>query len=251
MNTRDARPEGYPAPTTRILLVEDDPTSRAFIAHALEGLPALVDRSGSLREAVATGALHGHDLWLIDAQLPDGCGSELLAELRRRCPDTPAIAHTASTDREVREALIVAGFATVLIKPLASSAIRSAVQRLLGGSSVHEPRPQDLSATAALPAWDDEAAARAMGDDPRHVQSLRRLFLDELPMVAQRIHDAIERSDCDALSDELHRLRASCGFVGAMRLGEAARLLQGATSNAFLQARLEATIAETSPGPVS
>lgn len=245
MNTRDAGPDVYPGPTTRILLVEDDPTSREFIAHALECLPALVDRAGSIREAIAISGRRHHDLWLIDAQLPDGCGSELLSQLRQRGLDTPAIAHTASTDCGVGAALMAAGFADVLIKPLASSAIRHAVGHLLGAPSNHEPPLPGHPAAGPLLVWDDAAAARALGGNSHHVRALRRLFMDELPMVWQRVRSAIDRGEHDALGDELHRLQASCGFVGATRLGEVARLLQGATADALLQARLEGAIAET------
>src|SRR5690606_33004214 len=66
----------------RILLVEDDPTSRAFLQAATEALPAVVDIAGSVAEALALATRHAHALWLIDAHLPDGSGSELLRVLR-------------------------------------------------------------------------------------------------------------------------------------------------------------------------
>ena len=80
----------------RILLVEDDPTSRAFLQAATESLPAHVDSAVTVAEALALAARHDYALWLIDANLPDGSGSGLLARLRAQAPSVPAIAHTAS-----------------------------------------------------------------------------------------------------------------------------------------------------------
>src|SRR3546814_10967110 len=56
--------------TARILLVEDDPTTCAFLAAAAQGVPAEVDVAGSCAAALAlAGDRDRHDLWLIDANL--------------------------------------------------------------------------------------------------------------------------------------------------------------------------------------
>ena len=78
----------------RILLLEDDPVSAAFLSAAIESLPARVDAAGTLAEARALASAHTHDLWLFDANLPDGRGVDLLtgfAGAARR----HALAHTA------------------------------------------------------------------------------------------------------------------------------------------------------------
>jgi DNA-binding response OmpR family regulator len=82
----------------RILLVEDDPVSRAFLGAAVHALPAVVDAADSMAAAMALAAASRYDLWLIDANLPDGHGAELLSRLRVREAQTPAVAHTAATD---------------------------------------------------------------------------------------------------------------------------------------------------------
>ncbi|HHW4680172.1 MAG TPA: response regulator, partial [Xylella taiwanensis] len=81
----------------RLLLVEDDPISRSFLQTSLEALPAQVDCADSADAALTLSRHHRHHLWLIDINLPDGNGTELLSSLRRLHPNTPAIAHTAET----------------------------------------------------------------------------------------------------------------------------------------------------------
>ncbi|HXH01509.1 MAG TPA: response regulator, partial [Xanthomonadaceae bacterium] len=116
-----------------ILLVEDDPVSREFLRAAVEALPAQVDAVVDIAGALQRARQQSHAAWLIDAHLPDGHGGDLLRRLRVDAPDTPAIAHTASTDTPTLDGLIAAGFREVLIKPLTAATVQSALRRALSG----------------------------------------------------------------------------------------------------------------------
>ncbi|MEO6264320.1 MAG: response regulator [Luteimonas sp.] len=221
-----------------ILLVEDDPVSRAFLAAAAEALPASVDAVATCAEALrCVPGQPDYALWLIDANLPDGSGAGLLASLRERGADTPALAHTASRDSTALDALIAAGFAEVLVKPLAAIALQAAICRVLG----HDLAPADAETgrCVKLPQWDDAAALSALKGEQAHVVALRRLFLDELPGQRLAIDAALADGDAERACRELHKLRASCGFVGAARLGEAVRVLEGDPRSALALQRFD------------
>ncbi|HZV24597.1 MAG TPA: response regulator [Luteimonas sp.] len=207
----------------RILLVEDDPVSRAFLSAAAEGLPARVDAVESCAAALRGEHAEPFDLWLIDANLPDGSGASLLAALRESAGGTPALAHTASSDATQHRALRAAGFSDVLVKPLSVDALQIAIRGALGHAhavaDAAEPYPR-------LPSWDDAAALSALKGERAHVAALRRLFLDELPAQSGAIERALADGDVAAAASVLHRMRASCGFVGAAQLGEAVRRLE-------------------------
>ena len=207
----------------RILLVEDDPVSRAFLAAAVEALPADVEAVANCAEAERHAAREPHDLWLIDAHLPDGSGETLLARLRR-FSDTPALGHTASHDRQELDRLIDAGFLEVLVKPIAPGALQAAIRRALG-----TPEAVDADTPRRgrkLPVWDDGAALAALNGERAHVDALRKLFLQELPGQRLSIDAALAAHDGEGASSVLHRLRASCGFVGAARLAHAVQTLE-------------------------
>ena len=218
----------------RVLVVEDDPVSRAFFLEALAGLPATVDAAGGCAEAVARARTGGHALWLVDAHLPDGDAVSLLPRLRAHDAGAIALAHTASHDAGLHEALHAAGYVEVLVKPVAVATLRSAVGRRLG-VHVREPRaafaPPPPVARArpvdpdAAPGWDEEAALAAVDGHPAHVQALRALFVAELPMAVARIEAALHAGDTTAARDLLHRLAAACAFTGARALGDAVRAL--------------------------
>ena len=240
----------------RILLVEDDHTTAAFLAAAAEALPATVDTAESRAAARAQAANITYALWLVDAHLPDGDGAGLLAELRGLGLDTPAIAHTAAREDEVHEALHAAGFEAVLVKPLSAAALRAALAGALAArapSRIAEPMPDAAGGDgghgvhAAAPAWDDESALRALNGERAHVEALRQLFLAELPAARAGVVAAARDGDHAAMRDVLHRLRASCGFVGAARLGQAVAALQRAPAAADALAFFDAAAQELSP----
>lgn len=232
-----------------LLLVEDDPTTGAYLLALSQALPARVDTARSMAEAIEQARARPHALWMIDAHLPDGDGATLLARLRALGLRTPALAHTAARERAALDALVAAGFAQALGKPIDAQAWRAALLRALGRAAPHAtgtaPR---ISEAGGLPTWDDAAAARALGGDPAHVSTLRGLFLAELPAQAA----AIAGQDAAAMHAQLHRLRASCALVGAARLDAAVRALQDAPGGA--QARrafddaVRATLGQPSPG---
>jgi DNA-binding response OmpR family regulator len=216
----------------RILLVEDDAASRFFLATALATLPATVVLADSVAAATELATTEAFDAWLFDANLPDGHGAGLLRSLRAQGIDTPALAHTASRDGEALDALRAAGFVDVLVKPLSAEALRAAVVQVLDGPGGGESRPAAMRTRSALdasaPVWSDGAALAALKGQPAHVAALRELFRAELPAQRHSILAALARQDAASARAELHRLQASCGFVGAAQLAQAVATLHQA-----------------------
>lgn len=199
-------------PLPNLLLLEDDPTSAAALRGGLESLPAQVDHASTIAQAAGLAATGTHALWLFDLQLPDGRGDALLARLRAQGLSTPALALSADADA------VAPGFARVLAKPMPLAVLRSAVAALL---------PADL-----LPPWDDVAGLAAVAGQPTALATLRRLFLDELPVQRQAILAACRAGDEATARAQLHRLKAGCGFVGALPLLAAVRALHAAPGDA-------------------
>ncbi|MCE7032430.1 response regulator [Lysobacter sp. GX 14042] len=202
----------------RLLLVEDDPTSRAYLAAALQALPARVELAAGMEEALTLAGRGRHRAWLLDANLPDGSGARLLRRLRELDRDTPALCHTADPDPATLAALRDQGFDQIIGKPIEPGALREAVRR-------HLPAAVPLRVAEQPLRWDDAAATRALNGERAHVDTLRGLFLAELPQARARIHQALADGRHDQAHAELHKLRASCGFVGAGQLAARVRAL--------------------------
>ena len=221
-----------PGTMPSILLVEDDRISATFLSAALATLPARVHVAEDCAQALA--ASGPFDAWLIDANLPDGSGTWLLQHLRETDAAASALAHTADATAVTRDALLQAGFADVLVKPLSAQALVDALRAALRGGS---DEPHDAAD------WDDRAALTALAGNPEHVASVRQLFLSELPTTRSACLAAFDRSDHAALRAQLHRLQASCGFAGATALAAIASRWHAAPADRDLRAAFAAACA--------
>jgi DNA-binding response OmpR family regulator len=202
---------------TRLLLLEDEPVSAAFLRDALARQPLPVDIALTCAQAEAVaGACHG--LLLLDANLPDGHAVALLQRLRARGLVAPAIALTA--DPEAQSGLRAAGFARVLCKPVSGDDLRALV------------RDAWREAWSQAVVWDDAAALPALAGRDDALAALRELFLRDLPGQIESVRAALARGDFAAARAELHRLKAGCGFVGARRLLEAVATLHARPDDA-------------------
>ena len=204
----------------RLLLVEDDAVSRGFLGLALQSMPAtVVDVATNAAQALvhAHSREQSHALWLLDANLPDASGEQLLAALRDLRPDVPALCLTAEVDPARLQVLREAGFIEVLAKPLTIPVLHAAVRRALISSGFEH--------AAILPIWDDTLALKSLGGNAAAVKVMRGLFIAELPIQAGSISRAIGIGDIEAARGDLHKLKASCGFVGSPRLLDAVEAL--------------------------
>ena len=195
-----------------LLLAEDDPVSAAFLLDAASSFPSQTTLVGSVQQALHACQQHTFALLLLDANLPDGSGEQLLLQLRSNGIHTPALAHTADASAETSLHLRDVGFMDVLHKPISSKQLHQQLARYL-------PRP-------LAPVWNDTDALRALGGQPAHMQLLRDLFLQELPKQQAHILNAATTGDAESIRSELHKLIASCGLVGASRLLDAMQALR-------------------------
>jgi CheY-like chemotaxis protein/HPt (histidine-containing phosphotransfer) domain-containing protein len=230
------------AATPHILLVEDDPTTSEFMRAALETLPATVSIARSQAEALR--AEGRFDLCLVDANLPDGRGDALLARLRARQPALPALAHTADPSPSLHAALCASGFAAVVVKPVGAASLREAAR-----DALHARTPPETATIRTcsdeVPVWDDAAALAVLGGNVEHLRTLRGLFLQELDAQAAAIEAALAADDLPGAHQQLHRLRASSGFVGAARLHAAAKTLDASLPDRAAQAEFHAAWQQT------
>jgi DNA-binding response OmpR family regulator len=82
-------------PYGRVLLVEDEATLRRVIARNLTGRGLQVREADSAEAAIGAATSELPDLLLLDINLPDRTGWDVLRELRRRGTDVPTIVISA------------------------------------------------------------------------------------------------------------------------------------------------------------
>src|SRR5687767_9414047 len=123
----------------RILLVDDDPQARALIEMALAEarFQAILDVAGNVRSGLERVRQDEHDLYLIDQQLPDGTGVDLITEARARGAHKPFILLTGHGSLALDEDALRAWQATRLLhdggEQLRHAQKMEAIGRLAGG----------------------------------------------------------------------------------------------------------------------
>ena len=128
----------------RIFLLEDDEALGRGITMALEGSERAVFRAGTLAEAEEILARERFSLLILDVNLPDGSGLELLKQLRQRGDSVPVILLTAN-DLEVD---IVAGLELgaddYITKPFSLAVLRARVNTQLRRGGTAQPERLEL-----------------------------------------------------------------------------------------------------------
>ena len=128
----------------RLLLVDDHASFRELLALRLEREPdvVVVGDAGSLAAArtLLSTLADGIDVALVDLDLPDGSGTELIRELRVANREALVVVLTASGDRRRHAAAIAAGAAGVLQKEVSSGAILEAIRHVNAGEALLSPR---------------------------------------------------------------------------------------------------------------
>jgi two-component system nitrate/nitrite response regulator NarL len=122
----------------RILLVEDHTSFRQTLAYVFDHQPGfqVVAQAGSLAEARRAMDGSRADLGVIDLSLPDGEGTDLIAELRDANPHFAALVLTASLDRAEHARAVEAGAASVLHKSADVDVILDATRRMGEGETL-------------------------------------------------------------------------------------------------------------------
>jgi len=98
----DTEIAGAPARYRRVLLVEDEPPLRRVVSRNLTGRGLQVREAETAAEALAAVRSDRPDLLLLDINLPDRTGWDVLRELRGRGQEVPTIVISAVRVTESR-----------------------------------------------------------------------------------------------------------------------------------------------------
>ena len=115
----------------RLLLVEDNPQIVKGLTYTLQGEGYALTACGTLCAAQTTVFGAPFDLAIVDLNLPDGSGTELVRLIKDRLPELPVLILTARDD----ENDVVKGFELgaddYVTKPFGSRALVSRIKNLL------------------------------------------------------------------------------------------------------------------------
>jgi DNA-binding NarL/FixJ family response regulator len=124
----------------RVVIVDDHGLFRAGVRAELDGLVELLGDAGTVEEAAELIARTQPDVVLLDVQMPDGGGAEVIRRVASQQPGVRFLALSVSDAPEHVIAIIRAGARGYVTKTISGPELADAVQRIAGGDAVFSPR---------------------------------------------------------------------------------------------------------------
>ena len=197
-----------------IMVVDDEPSILELVKVALENLEAhTVSTASSAREAMAMlqSAQAPFDCLLLDIQMPEVNGIQLLREIRKlpAYAETPAIMLTAMSERKYIDDAFLEGATDYVSKPFDFFELRGRIRcahTLIEARTRHETRPDDTPAPNAAssdspPPADEMQAARR--DAETDADAPRPSFHD--PLAVEDVDRILRDVEFDNYLDQLAR----------------------------------------------
>ncbi|HNW91896.1 MAG TPA: response regulator [bacterium] len=144
------------------LVVDDIAYTRLLYGKALKKLGFAIVEAENGAAAVRAALSQAPDLILLDLNLPDISGLEVLQTLRQQKLTVPVMVITANEDRDLVMKLVTLGISDYLIKPVDIFELQKRVARVTGLVGAEGATP---AAAAAEPTPARPAPAGAAGED--------------------------------------------------------------------------------------
>ena len=119
----------------KILYIEDDPQARVLMADIFRYKGYIYIEASRGLEGIQLASEHLPDLILVDLQLPDIQGYEVTTHLKslEKLQETPIIALTAETQKDVKELVLTAGCDGYISKPINITEFLFKIEEYLAG----------------------------------------------------------------------------------------------------------------------
>jgi CheY-like chemotaxis protein len=224
------RPRSRPRSSARslsVLLAEDNAVNQMLATKVLEKLGHRVTVVGNGRAAFEAVQSGSYDLVAMDIQMPEMDGLEATRAIREweAAGDRhlPIIAMTAHAMKGDRERCLDSGMDEYVSKPIRSSDLAAAIDRVSG-------TPEAASAI------DQKALLEWMDGNQELLEQITKLFLEDSPKQMAAIESALRASDAEQTRFAAHSLKGSVGNFRATRAIELAQKLEDAGKASDLKA---------------
>ncbi|MBC7940763.1 MAG: response regulator [Chitinophagaceae bacterium] len=227
----------------QVLVAEDHPVNRQYIAALLENLGHHAHFTANGQEAVQAARERRFDVVLMDLHMPvlDGVGATkaIRALPDRAAATVPIVALTADAFEQTRDRCLMAGMNDFLTKPVSPQKLASSLRRLFGNAAGTPlpPARGDLQAPLSSPASgqpviDNGAMEMALQAMSRvRLAQLIEAFLDQGPQTVQRLRAAVRDAEALELRVNAHAAKGAALNLGLSGLAATASALHEGASH--------------------
>lgn len=234
----------------KVLVVEDNPVNRVVAEGFLESMGHEVILAENGLEAEQIIDKHDFDIALVDINLPDCNGADLIHRLKRiernkpsdkALNPTPMVAVSAHVFAEEVESYLAAGFDGYLPKPMEKEALSALIQDMLDGKQLLLPQSGECLAQDEIITTSDNDTVSVKTDliaeepamviiNPNVIQSDMKilgkekmlhiidLFRQTSADVLSQMESSAQNGESRAVKDLAHKLKGSAGSLGLTAL---------------------------------
>jgi CheY-like chemotaxis protein/HPt (histidine-containing phosphotransfer) domain-containing protein len=207
----------------RVLLAEDNPTSRMVTEALLKKLSCKVSIAIDGRDALQKTKANDYDIVFMDCYMPLMDGFQATQRMRRspKTEELPIIALTASVTAEDRDRSLEAGMNDTIGKPVRISMLAKALERWVPISGV---RSMPLVSTLPPPATLDLHMVRQLvsldGEDDDFIRDVMVSYVEQLKDSTKTLGDALDAGDMETVRLTAHSIKGASKQIGAARVGD-------------------------------
>jgi CheY-like chemotaxis protein len=190
-----------------VLVAEDNRFNQQVIQRVLERRGHTVRVVPNGRETLAALEQSAFDLLLLDVNMPEIDGFQVVRTIREREKTSGnhlrVIALTALSGKRDRERCIEAGMDDFLAKPVRTAEMYAALERVIAVHPIAQP-----GAPAGISALIDPAIVLSgCASDAALLADMIQVFEEDVPELLARVEAAVRSSDAEQLRTSAHSLR--------------------------------------------
>ncbi|MCF8086072.1 MAG: response regulator [Desulfohalobiaceae bacterium] len=227
----------------RILLAEDNHLNQQVATEFLEQAGMRVEIASNGREALEAVSKGTYDLVLMDIQMPEMDGLEATRGIRglEHGAHVPVVAMTAHAMAGDREKSLEAGMNDHINKPVEASALYRVLQNWIPAKeqqeraltteplrSGEEPGEEEMPELPRLSGIDPQEALKSLGNNTTLLFRMLRDFQSHFGSAPAQLEEWTLEGERQKIQTLAHTIKGTSGYIGALRLQEAASALEGA-----------------------
>ncbi len=199
MTLQPSQPSSQIADKGKLLIIDDDEILATRLGRAMEKRGFTVALAHSVQEGLSAITAEKADYALIDLQLGDGSGLNLVEDIREHAPDCRIVMLTAFGNIATAVAAVKAGAIDYLAKPADADAVENALLQPEGASL---PPPPEDPMPADRVRWEHiqriyEQCGRNISETARRLKMHRRTLQRILAKHAPQEHPCLPASADD------------------------------------------------------
>ncbi len=215
---------------SNILLAEDNIINQKVVTKILQLQGHIVDVAANGEQAIALLDTKSYDLAIIDLQMPDVSGIDVINHYRAMHVDQaqmPFMILTANATTEAIKRCDEVGVSAYLTKPVRSSHLLEVVNRVLGIEAMNIPpdtfmeQPiRDAGSVKSLQVLDHKTLAdlEKLSSDPGFLQSITDSFLRDSDALLVTMQKSLENGKLQQFRDCAHAIADNASGMGAFSL---------------------------------